>query len=90
MSKDNLATISKIAKRGQPLLAAHGIKTEIIDLMMDIEHVHGIDQLDLDQFLNFDDGNFAHDFLGIYKHFNRQTKQLEDCFSPRCTLKAAA
>lgn len=28
--------------------------------------------------------DFAHDMAGIYRHFNRQTKQLEGGFMPRC------
>lgn len=87
MNRDDTITINKIAKRGQALLRKHGVDAQIIDLMMDIEGTHEVNPLNLQVFLTFDDGNFAHDFTGIYRHFNRQTKQLEDCFTPRSSVE---
>lgn len=55
-----------------------------ISAAMDITatHCNGC-QLDLEKFLEADDFNFAHDFVGIYNHINRRTGQLERGFLPR-------
>lgn len=33
-----------------------------------------------------DNLDFCHDIGGIYTNFDRDTKQLENCFVPRCAL----
>ena len=40
--------------------------------------------LDLSQLLAFDDFNFLHDIVGIYRHLDRKSGELRDCFVPRC------
>jgi hypothetical protein len=42
--------------------------------------------LKLENLLNADDGNFAHDVVGINHNLNRKTGKLENCFSPRYSL----
>ena len=41
---------------------------------------------DFKKLQDFDDMNFDHDIGGIRRHFNRETKKLEDCFLPRCAI----
>jgi hypothetical protein len=51
---------------------------------MDILTTHiGACTLDLNRFLDADDFNFIHDVIGIERHLNRRTFELEDCFVPR-------
>jgi hypothetical protein len=57
------------------------------DQMMDLEAVHSNGcPLDFDKLLSFDDGNFAHDVLGIRQHIDRETGQLAGYFMPRCAM----
>ncbi len=53
-------------------------------MMMDIESVHcnGC-KLRLPELSKANDGDLFHDVIGIYKHLNRRTGKLENCFSPR-------
>jgi len=83
-SKEEARTISKIAARAVQMAASAGWRYEFMDADMDITacHVNG-NPLKLNELLTADDGNFAHDVFGIRRHINRETGQLEDCFSPR-------
>lgn len=61
-------------------------KYGVIDYMgsyMVISAVHHHTPLDLQQFLDGPDYDFARDFWGIRKHFNFKTGELEDFFLPR-------
>lgn len=59
------------------------------DIEMDVSAVHANGcPLNLTRLLRFDDFNFAHDILGIRRHLNRTTGQLESGFRPRCALPA--
>lgn len=89
-AREQIRTIAKIAARACTLAAAHGVKYEHIDAMMDVEAAHAVCALDLDALLAADDGNFRHDVFGIRRHLNRQTKQIEDCFLPRFARREAA
>jgi hypothetical protein len=56
---------------------------------MDIEAAHcNGNPLKLKELLEADDSNFMHDVLGIRRHINRKTGELEDCFVPRYAAKA--
>ena len=79
MIKENFKTISSIANRAVQEL---GFKDRI-SLIMDIEYTHDINPLKLNELLNAENGNFAHDICGIDRNFNRQTKTLDNCFLPR-------
>jgi hypothetical protein len=57
----------------------------VLDVLMDLEFVNDVCPLDFDKLLAFDDQDFLHDLGGIYRHFNRETKTLEDGFNPRCS-----
>tara|TARA_R110000823_G_C15592489_1_gene464387 strand:+ start:192 stop:533 length:342 start_codon:yes stop_codon:yes gene_type:complete len=77
--------ISKIAKRA---IADLGFLTsQHMDLMMDIEFAHEENPIEIDQLLEADIGNFAHDIFGIYRNFNRTTKRMENCFVPRYAMQ---
>ncbi len=54
-----------------------------ISMLMDLE----FSNIDVEKLLTFDDFNFAHDIFGMKKHFNRVTKQFDNCFLPRANLK---
>jgi|TARA_Y100000310_G_scaffold257457_2_gene265512 hypothetical protein len=58
-------------------------KVDPIDFGLDMEYTHHIIPLDLQQLLDADGGNFAHDVCGIFNHFNRDTRQMDDFFLPR-------
>ena len=78
---NELKTIGKIAKRACLEL---GVQNHM-SLVMDIEYTHKINPLRLNELLNADTSNFAHDISGIHKNFNRETLTLENCFIPRCS-----
>lgn len=86
--RESIQTISDIADRALITLSRAGISDKKISVMMDLEFIHEIMPLNLDQLLSFDDENFAHDITGIYAHWNRATKTMDDFFSPRCALPA--
>ncbi len=82
MNREQIETISAIADRFLNIAPLH----KKIDVMMDLEYTHEETPLDLDQLLAFDNGNFAHDLFGIIENFNRQTKSMDNCFSPRASI----
>ncbi len=82
--KENLQTISRIADRGLAVLQSVGVDADKLSVFMDIDNANHVCPLDLDKLEAFDDGNFAHDIIGIYRHLNRETQQLENYFTPRC------
>ena len=58
-----------------------------LTVMMDLEYANDGIPLDLDKFLSFDRGDFAHDMFGIRRHLNRESKELENSFVPRCAIR---
>lgn len=90
-TREDFMLISRIADRGIPMLKDYGSTTvQKIDLFMDIEFAHLESPMDLQRLLDFESRDFAHDIIGIYEHFNRDTKRMDDCFSPRCTIQERA
>ncbi len=85
-TKQDFETISAIANRADLLFKAAFCPRPMLEIMMDLEAVHDSVGLRLDELLDADDFNFAHDVVGIAKHLNRETKQLEDCFLPRFSV----
>lgn len=83
-SKDEARTIGKIAQRAVELAKAAGFDYPIMDADMDVTacHCNG-NPLRLAELLKADDFNFVHDVFGIRRHLNRETGELQDCFSPR-------
>ena len=41
-------------------------------------------QLKLQELLDYDSNNFAHDIVGIMNHIEFEHYQLQNCFLPRC------
>ena len=55
-----------------------------LSLIMDIECVDKMHNLDLDRMLeDLDSFHVQHDVIGIWKHLDRKTKKLRDCWLPR-------
>lgn len=74
----------EIAKRANAMAAEVSINYPRLDAMMDIDACHMNDcPLKLQELLQADDFNFAHDVFGIRAHINRHTGKLMDCFVPR-------
>lgn len=79
--------IHKIAERAVALPGFQRTKTTKLDITMDLSATHANGTpLNLDKLLAFDDFNFAHDLYGIYRHLDRDTGELMDCFMPRCSI----
>jgi hypothetical protein len=82
----NVELTLAIADRALKTLTAAGISTTKLDCFMDIRYVNEVCPLRLCEMLDADDFNFAHDIFGIYSHFNRETKRLENGFLPRFSV----
>lgn len=80
MNKPDRITVSAaIGRRAAKLVK--GIKPIDVAIALDKVTV----DLDLDRLLNFDDGNFLHDVIGIFNHTDWVTGKMKDCFLPRCS-----
>lgn len=93
ISTEDCAIIERILDRADKF-GAHVFTEENCDKQsseMDLIacHLNGC-PLKLQEFLDADDFNFAHDFFGIRHHMNRQTGTLERFFLPRFYDSAAA
>ena len=84
MDRKDINLISDIAERGLEILIHQGISVDKLDVMMDIEYTHAEIPLDLEKLFGFPTSDFSHDIIGIYSNFNRETKSMDNCFSPRC------
>src|SRR4026207_2396173 len=75
----------KIAKRAVELIWRETeLDYDLLTAQMDISAVHlNGNPLKLQELLYADEANFLHDILGIRRHLNRRTGELEDFFSPR-------
>ena len=91
ISRKESLVCSEIAKRLFKLLRIQNVPigiykgAQILDVLMDLENVNDVCRLDFDKLLAFGDIDFLHDMGGIWDHFNRVTKQLENGFDPRCS-----
>lgn len=82
---ENYPIIVKIvnrAEKGKMLLF------DKISLAMDLECAVDEFNLRLNDLLNADDYNFAHDIYGIQHNLNRQTKKMENFFVPRFAVNS--
>jgi len=85
--RDRLLLISKIADKAIKAWNAESFNNfQKLDVMMDVEYADADCPMDLQKLLDFPDSDFFHDMAGINRHFNRETKKLEDSFVPRCSL----
>jgi hypothetical protein len=78
--------IDGIAKRAVLLARQSAVNYDYQTALMDITatHANGC-LLRLDELLDADDFNFAHDVFGIRRHIDRRTGKLGDHFLPRFT-----
>jgi hypothetical protein len=85
VSPKDAALIQKIVARGLSAAKTAGRKDiKRMDAEMDITAIHANGcPLKLQEVLDADDFNFAHDFFGINRHICRDTGRLLNCFSPR-------
>lgn len=76
--------ITQIAYRAAPIFANAGVEQSILETIMDLDACHSNGcPLDFEKLLAADEATFGHDLLGIRRHINRKTGELEDCFVPR-------
>lgn len=80
MEKVKKLTIIEIATRAEKMDL---LMFDRLSLIMDIENVHAEIGLKLNELLNADDLNFAHDIVGIQQNFDRQNNKLQNDFLPR-------
>ncbi len=86
-TKEEFELIHKIVLRAEVMYEKTGVEFNRLTCTMDLDCVHEDVGLRLKDLLEADDSNFAHDIGGIARHLNRQTKKLEDGFSPRYTVR---
>lgn len=89
-TEDEQAAVDAIINRAASLYRAAGIKQTLTHIRMDLSAFHAKCPLRLHDLLDADDANFSHDIGGIYRHLNRETGELEDCFRPRFSAPAQA
>ncbi len=85
VTKTQARLIDQITERAVNMAKALGLKEiRAMTMNMDITacHANGC-ELDLLALLQADDFNFSHDVFGIYRHIDRKTGKLGDCFVPR-------
>lgn len=87
MNREEIDQLARVAERGMKILNDGGAVVSRLDMMMDLEFCHNDIPLDFEKLEGFDNGDFGHDITGIYRHFNRRTRKLEDCFVPRCAIR---
>ena len=78
--KSRFMTYVKIAQRAEGMGIYHG---ERFTLLMDIENADKVFNIRLEDWLNADDGNFAHDIVGIVNNINRSNPTDFNLFVPR-------
>lgn len=80
MTREEKQIIFDIAKRAeeQGLLMS-----DRAYLILDLTVAHNQFNLKLDELLNTDDENFAHDVVGIQKNLDRDKKEVVNFFVPR-------
>jgi len=81
INKNDFILIEKIATRAMELLPNDNRPK--VTILMDLETVHERNPLRLQEFLDADNFNFAHDIVGINNHLDRRTKKLDNRFLPR-------
>ena len=80
ITKEKFELIIAIAKRAEEM----GILAfDRMSLTMDLEATNEEFNLRLQELLNADDSNFAHDIVGIQNNINRETKKMGNMFVPR-------
>lgn len=86
ITKFEMYLIDKIVQRAARMAKKHGERLDCISLGIDICCAHVACPLKLNELLAAKDRDFIHDVLGIRRHINRITCELEDCFLPRYAM----
>ena len=81
-NENDFDLICEIAKKAEGLNLLHHDRMSMI---MDLELAHQKFNLRLEEFLNADHFNFAHDILGIQSNIDRQNLKFDGFFLPRYT-----
>lgn len=81
---EETGTKSAIADRAVAMFKRFNVRISKLDILMDIDGVDEVCRLNLRELLEFPDSDFSHDIGGILKNYNRDTKRLDNCFTPRC------
>lgn len=76
-------TYAKIVTRAEDLLYKESKGPSRLSLFMDVELADKKYRLRLQEWLNSDDRNFLHDWLGIQQNINRREKTFNKYFIPR-------
>ncbi|HFD1725841.1 TPA: hypothetical protein QFM54_002481 [Enterococcus faecium] len=58
-----------------------------LSAIMDLKLADSLYNLDLNRFLNADNMNFTHDFIGIQNNIDRENKTVDTLFIPRYSNK---
>ncbi len=89
LSKDDQQVVREIAARA--MVAFAHLNRPLQDWVMDVTACHNhAHRLRLSDLAGADAFTFAHDLGGIYRHLDRETGQLRDCFVPRCAARPAS
>jgi hypothetical protein len=86
-----LGVLDVVVRRAAAAFTAAGYARPALEIRMDlvVTHANG-NPMDFERLAEADDFNFAHDVFGIYRHLDRETGKLGDCFLPRFTMKKGA
>lgn len=79
-AKEQFMMYVKIAQRAEGMDLYKG---ERITFLMDLENADNVFNLRLEDLLNADDGNFAHDVVGIVNNIDRSNPKDFNLFVPR-------
>lgn len=79
-TKERFMMYVKVAQRAEGMDLYKG---ERITFLMDLENADNVFNLRLEDLLNADDGNFAHDIVGIVSHIDRSNPTDFNLFVPR-------
>jgi hypothetical protein len=86
----DLELLIAISERGAQMyyrlghIAKHEIKPVAAGIRMELGYAHRVVRpLRLQQLLDADDGNFAHDISGIHRYLDIKNNKFTDCFVPR-------
>jgi hypothetical protein len=83
-TREDTQKISNIARRFVEICKEMGQDVEQFSIMMDLTatHLNGC-PLRLQELSETEDFHLIHDVMGINQNLNRDTGELENCFSPR-------
>jgi Family of unknown function (DUF6874) len=85
ISNEDVEICKKIAARAVNVASANEIRWDFVDATMDIAAAHIDCPMDLSKLLTAPDSDFGHDVFGIRRFLNRQTGELTEFFTPRCS-----